>query len=168
MPVDDTTFRRTLGNFATGVTVMTTRDPATGKPVGVTVNAFSSVSLDPPLVLFCLGLRSELLDIFKANGHYAVNVLAQDQEDLSGRFSRRGDDKFAEVRTSDGAGGVPVIDGCVASLECQLSDVLDGGDHAILVGRVLDAHYHPETVPLLYFRGGYMDAAAALAKESRE
>ena len=163
MPVDDTTFRRTLGQFATGVTVITTWDSATDQPVGVTINSFSSLSLDPPLVLFCLALRSPLLEVFRSNGHYAVNILAQEQSGLSSTFAQRGDDKFAEVSFRQGAGRVPVIDGCVAALECEITGIADGGDHAILIGRVTHAEYRPEATPLLYFRGGYLDASQTTA-----
>lgn len=156
MSVDSRTFRRALGCFASGVTVVTTLHPQGGKPAGVTVSAFSSLSLDPPLVLFCLGEKTSCLGAFLEHGHFAINILAENQRDVSIRFASRGEDKWQGVAWEAGAGGVPVLPGCLATLECTLESALDGGDHKILIGRVVNLRYQEGGPPLLYFRGAYM------------
>lgn len=153
MPVDPLSFRKALGNFASGVTVVTTLAPDTGARLGVTVSAFCSLSLDPPLVLFCLGNRTTHLDAFRTCGRFAVNVLASDQADLSNRFAGKAEDKFAGIDT--GESGVPLLPGCVATLDCTLVDVRDGGDHVILVGQVERSAVDETKQPLLYCRGKY-------------
>ena len=155
MPVDSLTFRRTLGSFASGVTVVTTKDPNTKEPVGLTVSAFSSVSMDPPLVLFCLDKRSSTLLAFNANGHFAVNILADDQLPLSNLFASKDQDKWGEVPHRPGLAEVPVLSGTVAHLECSLVKEIDGGDHSIIVGLVEASSYNADKQPLLYFRGAY-------------
>jgi flavin reductase (DIM6/NTAB) family NADH-FMN oxidoreductase RutF len=160
MPVDDRSFRKALGCFASGVTVVTTLQPDSRQPVGVTVSAFSSLSLDPPLVLFCLGNKTSSLTAFQGFGHFAVNILAESQKDLSTRFASRAEDKWAGIDWSAGASGVPLLGGCLASLECSLVDTVDGGDHRIFIGRVENLRHEEGGAPLLYFRGGYMDCGA--------
>jgi flavin reductase (DIM6/NTAB) family NADH-FMN oxidoreductase RutF len=155
MTVDSQTFRQTLGSFATGVTIVTTQDPASQKPVGVTVSAFSSVSLDPPLVLFCLGKHSTSHLAFNTNGHFAVNFLAEDQAELSNRFASKLEDKFEGIDYTKGIGNVPVLASSIAHLECTMNKVFDGGDHHIFVGLVEAAGFKPESKPLLYYRGKY-------------
>jgi len=157
MSVDSLTFRRTLGSFASGVTVITTQDPQTGTPVGVTVSAFNSVSMDPPLVLFCLDKRSVTLLAFNANGHFAVNILAANQSDLSNLFASKAEDKWSAVSHRPGLANVPVLAGTAAHLECSVTKEIDGGDHTIIVGLVEAASYNPDVQPLLYFRGAYGD-----------
>ena len=157
MTVDPRSFRKALGCFATGVTVVTSVNPGDSGPVGVTVSAFSSLSLEPPLVLFCLGNKTSSLGIYKQNGRFVINVLAETQRDLSIRFASRSDDKWAGVVSEPGLGGVPVLSGCIANLECVLVNTIDGGDHVIFIGRVENIHYQEGGAPLLYFRGGYMD-----------
>lgn len=157
MSIDQRSFRKALGCFASGVTVITTSDPATRAPLGVTVSAFSSLSLDPPLVLFCLGNKTSSLPAFQGFGHFAINILAEGQRDLSIRFASRSEDKWAGVAWEPGATGVPLLGGCLVNLECSVAAVHEGGDHLIFVGKVEGMRYQEGGSPLIYFRGGYMD-----------
>ena len=150
---DPLALRRTLGRFATGVTVMTTRAPD-GQPVGLTVNSFASLSLDPPLVLWSIGLAQPSRTAFEVCRHFAVNVLAVDQVALSQRFSRPADDKFAGLDWRDGLGGAPVLPDCLATFECAATVRYDGGDHRLIIGRV-ERFRHRDGQPLLYFAGSY-------------
>ncbi|WP_227815803.1 flavin reductase family protein [Nitrogeniibacter aestuarii] len=150
---DTRQFRNALGHFATGVTVVTTLD-AERQPVGVTVNSFSSVSLEPPLILWSLAKKSFSRTAFETHPSFAVHVLAADQEDISNRFARAGEDKFAGVQTRDGLDDVPVLPGCAAVFECNTEFIHDGGDHIILVGRV-QRFATSERPPLLFYRGQY-------------
>lgn len=152
IPPDD--FRRAMGCFATGVTVVTTDDPD-GGPAGLTVNSFSSVSLDPPLVLFCLDRRSGNMAAFQRGGHFAVNMLRDDQHDIALRFASVREDKWDGVDYRMGEGGIPVIAGCLAVVECDTETIHDAGDHIILVGRVVKLDYASDGEPLLYFRGQF-------------
>lgn len=155
MTIDPRAFRNALGCFATGIAVVTTLCPDR-RDVGVTVNSFSSVSLDPPLILFSLARTSQAYDFFVNGPAFAVNVLASDQEDLSSRFSRRDlPDRWEGVGADRWDSGVPILAGCLANLECDREAVHDGGDHAIIIGRVRRLHSAAAGQPLLYFRGGY-------------
>jgi len=154
MNFDRRAFRNALGCFATGVTVVTTVTDA-GDPVGLTANAFSSVSLDPPLVLFCLDRASQNLAAFQASGRFAVNVLGDDQRDLSVRFSTTIGDRWDGVAWEVWATGAPVLSGCLAALDCETEAVHEGGDHVIIVGRVKRLASVVDGKPLLYFRGNY-------------
>ena len=133
---DSRTFRNVIGNFATGVTVITTVD-SEGGPVGLTANSFSSLSLDPPLVLFCLDRTVSSFDAFQANRHFAINILGAGQQDLSQSFARTGPDKWNGVAFDKWATGCPILKGCIANLECDVDSIHDGGDHVIVVGRVV-------------------------------
>ncbi len=157
MSVDERMFRRTVGSFATGVCVVTSVIPDNGQPVGLTVNAFSSVSLDPPQILVCLGNRSSSLEPIKSSGHFAVNILSSLQKDMSIRFANKSDDKWGGVEYSPGLGGVPLLAGCIAHLQCQVANIIDSGDHAIVIGDVKLADHHVSGAPLVYFRGAYFD-----------
>lgn len=157
MSIDQRSFRKALGCFASGVTVVTTLNPQTKAPAGVTVSAFSSLSLDPPLVLFCLGKKTSSLDSFKDFGHFAINILAETQRDISIRFASRSDDKWAGVLTEAGDSGVPLIADCLANLECKLVQTIDGGDHLIFVGEVVKLKHQEAGSPLIYFRGAYLE-----------
>jgi 4-hydroxyphenylacetate 3-hydroxylase, reductase component len=156
-PLDTREFRRALGTFATGVTVITTARPD-GEPVGLTANSFNSVSLDPPLVLWSLSVRSPSLQAFEAASHFAVNVLAADQVGVSQRFASPVPDKFAEVSWRRGLAHLPLIDGTTARLECVNSVRHVSGDHIIFIGQVERFTYEPKA-PLLYCHGRYMRAA---------
>ncbi|HIJ39130.1 MAG TPA: flavin reductase family protein, partial [Rhodospirillaceae bacterium] len=117
MTIDSRIFRNALGCFPTGITVITTCD-AKGAPVGVTVSSFTSVSLDPPLILFCLDNKTQRLEAFRSNQHFAVNVLRHSQIELSNRFSGRDEQLWREVEFRSGEQGVPLIEGCLACFEC--------------------------------------------------
>lgn len=153
MPIDKAEFRRALGHFASAVTVVTTNLPD-GKPAGITVTAFSSLSLEPPLVLICIDQRARLHDHLPSSGYFAVNILAEDQEAVSRRFASSEPDQFREIGYTAGATGSPLIHDCVATIECKIVDRLPGGDHTIVLGEVEAATIH-ERKPLMYFRGGY-------------
>jgi len=151
---DSRQLRNVLGTFTTGVTIVTTRD-ALGVPHGVTANSFSSVSLEPPLVLWSQALSSRSLAAFCASDHFAVNILADDQIAISNHFARSREDKFANMRYSDGLGGVPVLEGTVAHFECVKVAAYPAGDHVIHLGRV-ERVSHSGRRPLAFAQGRYM------------
>lgn len=151
---DSGTLRDALGCFATGVTVVTTVDQR-GEPVGLTANSFTSVSLDPELLLVCLAKSASSLPAFQAADRFAVNVLHIGQQPVSNRFASRGADKFADTDVEQWEGEVPILKGSLASFECDKFAMHDGGDHEILIGRVRRVRYEPQRDPLLYFRGKY-------------
>lgn len=157
MPVEKAEFRGALGHFASAVTVVTAKLKS-GHLAGITVTAFSSLSLEPPRVLICIDRRAQIHDHLAANGYFAVNILAEDQETVSRRFASSEPDPFREIGYTEGASGAPIIHDAVAVIECKIVDLLPGGDHTIIVGEVEAAKIH-EGKPLMYFRGGY----AALA-----
>ncbi len=157
VPLDSNLFRRACGQFATGVAIATTVD-AEGNPHGLTVNSFTSVSLNPPLVLICIDYRAAVLKYFVAASHYGISVLNETQQDLSNRFALKPDCRFEGTDWKPGAAtGVPIIEGSVASLECRVYRIVEGGDHSILLAEVVAAEA-PGGVPLLYFNGGYRKA----------
>jgi 3-hydroxy-9,10-secoandrosta-1,3,5(10)-triene-9,17-dione monooxygenase reductase component len=146
-------FRNALGAFTTGVTIVTTRDAA-GHDVGLTVNSFNSVSLEPPLVLWSLARSSGSLASFVEAEFFAVHILGAKQEALSNRFAKRGVDKFSGIALARGHGGVPLLDGCAARFECRTAYRHEGGDHEIFVGEVLTFE-HFDAAPLVFQKGGY-------------
>lgn len=158
MMIDPREFRDALGCFATGVAVATCRD-ADGAAIGVTINSFSSVSLDPPLVLWSLGRSSQHFDDFLNAGHYAINVLREEQRDLSLRFSLPHEDRWLGVEVGAWRTGAPIIADCLASVECTTEAIHDGGDHIILIGRVVRLSSDRTGRPLLYFGGRYATLA---------
>ena len=147
-------FRDTLGSFATGVTVLTALTPD-GKPIGVTISSFNSVSLQPPLILWSLACDSPRLEAFRTASHYAVNVLAADQEWVSDSFASREDNRFSRVRVSKGIADVPLIEGCVAWFECSNEARYPGGDHLIFLGRVQRFARGRVAEPLIFHAGRY-------------
>ena len=148
-------FRNALGCFATGIAVMTTCDPD-GRLVGITVNSFASVSLDPPLVSFCLDRNALSLDSFLGSPHFGVNVLSEEQEPLSAAFARSSaGDKFVGVPYEIGATGCPLLPDSLSHLECVREAAHLAGDHLIVIGRVVRLAQRAEGRPLLYFRGRY-------------
>jgi 3-hydroxy-9,10-secoandrosta-1,3,5(10)-triene-9,17-dione monooxygenase reductase component len=151
--LDARAFRAALGEFVTGVTIITTCDAA-GVPAGFTANSFNSVSLDPPLVLFSLSLDSASLDAFRQASWWAVHVLAADQEALSNRFAQRDADKFAGVEYARGPGGIPLLDGFAARFICHSAFEYEGGDHAIFLGEVRE-FVQAGRAPLIYHKGRY-------------
>lgn len=150
--IDPRILRRALGNFATGVTIVTAHDGE--HMVGVTANSFSSVSLDPPLVLWSIDKRAGSYSVFQRASHFAVNVLAMDQIDLSNRFARPHDNRFSGVAWRSGHGGCLLIEDTSASFQCEKYQTIEGGDHWILIGRVL-AFEDNGRAPLLYHQGSY-------------
>jgi flavin reductase (DIM6/NTAB) family NADH-FMN oxidoreductase RutF len=151
--VDPKLFRRTCARFATGITVATLI--GTDKlPHGMTVNSFTSVSAVPPLVLVCVDYSSNLLPHFRAATHYGVNVLNEDQQDLSNRFAAKGQDRFIGVTWDRGETGVPLLPGALAHMECAIRNVVEAGDHAIFIAEVIRASIS-EGKPLLFFDSGY-------------
>lgn len=153
MAVEKADFRRALGHFAAGVTVVTSKF-ADGELGGITVTAFSSLSLDPPLVLVCIDKRARMHDRLEKGGNFAVNILADDQEVVARRFASSDPDPFREIGYSPGLSGAPVIHGALAAVECRIVERLPGGDHTIIIGEV-EATQVRAGKPLLYFRGGY-------------
>lgn len=173
MTSDPRALRNAFGAFATGVTVITTRQPD-GTPRGFTANSFTSVSLDPPLLLVCLAKTAHSADVFAAAPHFAVNILAEDQKAVSGLFASRAADKFQQCAWTPGHADVPLLDGALAQFACANHQLVDAGDHLLLIGRV-EAFATNEGQPLGYFRGSYFSVglerdlaeAAAASKGSR-
>lgn len=152
-------FRQALGTFATGVTVATTIDE-NGHPRGFTANSFTSVSLEPPLVLICIANDTAGFDVFTSAERFCINVLAENQQDISKVFALPGDDRFAGVAWRAGKCGMPVIDGVISWFDCERHEVVDAGDHSILIGRVVDYDVS-STSPLVYCSGSYVEFGLA-------
>lgn len=148
---DSKQFRGALSVFATGITVVTSRS-AEGQDFGLTATSFNSVSLDPPMVLWSLDCKSSNAAAFEQVDHFAVHVLAAEQEHVCKQFSTRGIDRFAGLELERGHGNVPVIQGCVAVFECRIAHRYQGGDHTIMVGEVLSLDT-AESDPLVFYRG---------------
>jgi 3-hydroxy-9,10-secoandrosta-1,3,5(10)-triene-9,17-dione monooxygenase reductase component len=153
MTPDEASFRTVLGHFATGVTIITAMDG--NEPVGISANSFTSVSLDPPLVLFCAAKDSTTWPRIKAAGNFTVNVLNEHQEDVSRVFATKGADRFSRIGWRESSAGSPVLHDSLAYIDCEIEDEHDAGDHVIVVGRVLELGVLSEDGPLLFFRGGY-------------
>lgn len=153
-PFDGRDYRSALGTFATGVTIMTTVD-GNGQRYGMTANSFAAVSLSPPLVLWSVARSSASAGAFLAASHFAVNVLATSQMALSRQFARPSADKFAGIATLGGIGGVPLIPDAAATFECRLETHYPGGDHEVILGRVL-RYTHSDREPLVFCRGRYV------------
>lgn len=151
--IDEAMFRFALGRFVTGVTVMTTR-AQDGVNVGVTVSSFNTLSLDPPLILWSLSLKAPSLRHFRAASRFGVNILASDQRSLALHFARPARDKFADVPVSVGTHGAPLIHGAVVHLECGVEVRHPGGDHELIIGRILKASVS-EKAPLVYGHGRF-------------
>ncbi len=158
--IDIAGFRRALGAFVTGVTVVTTMQPD-GSPRGFTANSFTSVSLDPPLILVCIAKTASSYQVFSQTRHFAVSVLAEDQKSVSGVFASKAADKFDQVSWHKRVTGSPVMTGASACFDCATHDVVDAGDHIILIGRVLD-FIHSASSPLGYCRGAYVNFSLSL------
>lgn len=160
MNIDSRSFRNAMACFASGITVVTTSTPD-GRKLGLTVSAFSSLSLEPPLVLVCLDKRTSDIEDFRA-GYFGVNVLREDQKEVSIRFATRNGDKWSKTPYEIGDCGCPLIKNCLANLECAVETVYDGGDHVIVVGRVVRLAYSAGGQPLIYFRSSYAEIGRAL------
>ncbi|BDR08032.1 flavin reductase [Comamonas thiooxydans] len=163
---DPKDFRRALGMFGTGVTIVTTR-AENGEPVGITANSFNSVSLEPPMVLWSLAKNARSLPVFQRADTWNVHILSNEQEALSNRFARAGEDKFSGLPLDSEAAHAPLLQDCSARFRCKTAFQYDGGDHIIFVGEVTDYDANPHP-PLLYVTGGYALAsrkANAVASE---
>ncbi len=147
-------FRDALGSFATGVCVISAC-PEGWQPFGMTVNSFASVSLDPPLVLWSLQNDSELYEAFEKTDRFAVNILRSDQEELSNQYAKKGDHLLSAEHFEIGASGVPILPPTLVSLECELEARHPGGDHVILIGRVVELTQRNNGDPLLFCSGAY-------------
>ena len=145
--------RHVMGHFATGVTVITTNDKE-GTPNGITANAFSSLSLDPPLVLVCIDKKANCYECFEESGVFAINLLGEHQEELSTRFATKGVEKFAGIGWHKGHQGLPLLDDAIGHIQCSLTNAYEGGDHTIYLGSVIDAKATGDR-PLLFFKGKY-------------
>ncbi|MEC4020733.1 flavin reductase family protein [Streptomyces sp. H27-D2] len=151
---DGPTMREVLSSFCTGVAVITAVEPD-GRPTGMAVQSFSSVSLEPPLVCFCPAHTSTAWPRIRAAGRFAVNILSAEQQALCGQFAVTGEEKFQGVDWRPGANGAPLLDGALATIECELAGTFPGGDHTIALGRATALDRLPGAEPLLYFRCAY-------------
>lgn len=155
---DTRALRNALGRFATGIAIVTAIDPD-GHPIGLTVNSFSAVSLQPALVLWCLDNSSHNLEAFRKASHHAINILSTDQQDLSNRFATWPVDRFAGLPWQAGAGGAPLFPACCASFEVANETAHLAGDHTIFIGRVEKFSETPDLAPLLFHAGQYRHLA---------
>lgn len=154
--LDPAAFRSVLGRFPTGVVAVTAIDPASGLPAGLAVNSFTSVSLDPPLVAFCVAHTSTTWPIMRTAARLCVNILAEPQRDVSDRLAfGSGPEKFDGVRWTRGPGGAPLIDGALAWIECSVEQEHVAGDHLIVVARAHDLAEHQGSGPLVFYGSGY-------------
>jgi flavin reductase (DIM6/NTAB) family NADH-FMN oxidoreductase RutF len=154
MPINSELFRKAMGSFASGVTIVTTEGEG-GVPYGLTVSSFASVSLDPPMVLVCLHHKLSGFQAFLDSGKFAVNILSLDQQPLSDHFAQKGTERADHI-DGTGATGVPIISGSMASLECVIVNTATQGDHTVLFGQVEHVSFaEGEKEPLVYFGGNY-------------
>ncbi|MFE3190393.1 flavin reductase family protein [Nocardia sp. NPDC059240] len=151
--IDATAFKTVLGRFASGVTVITALDE--GGPIGFACQSFASLSIDPPLVSFFPARTSSTWPKIRAAGRFCVNILADHQDEICRQLGRPGPDKFAGVDWTASANGSPLLTGSMASIDCELHDEVDGGDHTIVIGRVTSLNEHSEANPLLFYRAGF-------------
>ena len=159
MAFDSREFRTVLGHFATGVTVVT--GVSDGVPVGLAANAFSSVSLDPPLVLVCMAATSETWPLIRKSSAFAVNVLGEHQEDVCRRFGRKDVERFESIAWETAATGSPIFPDALAWIDCVIDAEHTAGDHTVVIGRVTGLAHHPNgRRPLLFFQGAYGRLAA--------
>lgn len=156
MTLDSAGFRESMSRFATGITVMTACSDGL-RPQGMTVNSFSSLSLDPPLVMWSIQKNSDCLRAFDASPGFSANILGADQEFLSRQYARQGDHSLTPGSYRIGRSGQAVLKGCLASFECKLWQRYDGGDHIIIVGRVIEMDVSPGGRPLLFYGGRYRE-----------
>lgn len=150
---DAAAIRTVLGHFATGVAIITAIDG--DEPVGMACNSFTSVSLEPQLVLFCAAKSSSTWPRIQAAKNWAANILAEDGEEICRLFAQKGADRFAHIAYTTGRTGAPILDNAIAFVDCETIDEHDAGDHLIVVGRVVELGYASEGKPLLFYRGGY-------------
>jgi 3-hydroxy-9,10-secoandrosta-1,3,5(10)-triene-9,17-dione monooxygenase reductase component len=153
MTIEPQELRRVMGHFATGVTVITTKD-RDGTPQGLTANAFMSVSLNPPLILISVDKGATCYACFEPQNGFTVNFLSEAQEDISRRFATKGVDKFAGLQWKEGNNGAAILDGILGHVECKITQCYDGGDHTIVLGEIVNVNATGER-PLLFFKGKY-------------
>jgi flavin reductase (DIM6/NTAB) family NADH-FMN oxidoreductase RutF len=155
--IDEARFRQVLGHFATGVTVVTGAGEGGGAPVGLSVNSFTSVSIDPPLVAFCVGRTSSTWPRIRATGRFTVNILSADQEAVSRRFASTASavERFEGVGWHPSPAGSPVVEGALAWIDAAVEAEHDAGDHVLVIGRVTGLEVAREGAPLVFYRGGY-------------
>ena len=153
MPVTSDVFRRTLGHFGSGVTVVTAATEE--RMAGLTVSAFSSVSLNPPLILVCIHKQSSAVDVIRDGGKFAVNLLSEEQIDVSNHFASQTPDKFQNVAVQISTFGLPILEGSLGFLECSVFQEVDAGDHYVYIGQVENAETDESKHPLLYYHGRY-------------
>lgn len=158
MPFDQKEYRSVLGSFATGVTIVTTTDEA-GTAHGLTVNSFTSVSLDPPLVLWCLGNKSDSYDLFSKADHYAINVLGAGETDFAMRFAGKGDQRLTSSEFTTMKTSAPVLAQAIATFDCKVVQRVEAGDHLILIGETQAYSSRPDS-GMTYFRGAFGDTAS--------
>ena len=151
--MDPREIRHVLGHFATGVTIVTTKDKA-GVPTGITANAFSSLSLNPPLVLVCIDKKANCYECFEDSGVFAVNLLGEHQEQLANRFATKGIEKFQDTAWRMSANGIPLLDQTIGHIECTVTQGYEGGDHTIYLGEIIHAEAAGDR-PLLFYKGKY-------------
>jgi 3-hydroxy-9,10-secoandrosta-1,3,5(10)-triene-9,17-dione monooxygenase reductase component len=152
--IDPQALRQALGEFPTGVTIVTTVDPQ-GQPTGMTASSFNSLSLSPALVLWSIDKNTGCFEAFSHCEHFAIHTLTTEQQALSNLFAKRGVDKFSQLTYTEGAAGTPLLEEYCARFECQIEHRYDGGDHVILVGRVLKLAQQTDRAPLVFHRGRY-------------
>ena len=150
---DTAKYRQVLGHFPTGVTVVASVHE--GEPIGLAVGSFASLSLDPPQVLFCPSKLSGTWPRMEQVGAFCVNILAEDQEDVCRVFASSGADKFAEIGWKRSGNGSPILEGVLAYIDCTVHQVVESGDHYVVIGAVHDLEVRHEGGPLVFFRGGY-------------
>ena len=155
LPTDPKWFRQVLGQYPTGVCVVTAQPEGEARPVGLAVGSFTSVSLEPPLVAFLPDRKSSTWPKINACGRFCVSILAADQEPVCRQFASKLPDKFDGILYRASPGGAPIIEGCVAWIDCELHSVEEAGDHFIVIGRVAELHLESGGLPLLFFQGGY-------------
>lgn len=160
--MDQREFRNTLGTFATGVTIITVRDE-NGENIGLTANAFSSLSLDPPLILICIDNKSGSVPAFQKGNPFVVNILSEEQENDCWTFAKKGTDKFANAQYELSTDGVPILTENLSSISCQVHEVLEGGDHIIVTGLVKEIARNEEKTPLLFYKGKICSITAPAA-----
>jgi 3-hydroxy-9,10-secoandrosta-1,3,5(10)-triene-9,17-dione monooxygenase reductase component len=153
MKPDSDLFKTVLGHFSSGVVIVTSTSD--DEPVGLTAQSFTALSLDPPMVLFCVAHTSTTWPRFRDTGRFCVHVLGDHQVELCQQFARSGVDKFAGVEWSPGPSGNPVIEGCLAYIDCTLQNIHDEGDHHIVVGNVEDLSVGKQGDPLIFYRGAF-------------
>jgi flavin reductase (DIM6/NTAB) family NADH-FMN oxidoreductase RutF len=155
--IDSQSFRRACSKFATGIAIAAVTAPD-GKPHGLTVNSFTSVSLAPPLVLICIDYKAKALDYFRQSASFGISVLSEQQQETSNRFASRGEHRFHHTAWHAAKSGAPLIDGSLATFDCEVTQIVEAGDHAIFIGKV-KALTFDDGRPLLYFASGYHTVA---------